>query len=359
MKMLVIIAILAACLFAFNIGASGSAASMGVAYGAKVIKNRKTALFLAGLGAIIGALWGGQHVTNTLGKGIISEEIIDVPIAAIILLVAGGTLLITNSIGIPLSTSEVTVGAIVGVGISFQQLYVTSIFHIVSLWLIIPFLAFMITFTFEKLRTKFHHKIKMKPSHKLLAVLLMFTGFFEAIAAGMNNVANALGPLVGADIMSMEVGLPLFAVIVAFGSFLFGGKVLETNAKKITSLSLANGVVISSTTGFLVIIASFLGIPIPMTQVTTTAIVGISATKSWKDVWKQKIVHQIAKVWITSPIISLVIAYSLTEMIVHQSFYTVVLLLLTIMITFVLLKYEVKADKKIKKQTRREWQANE
>ncbi|KAB8139409.1 inorganic phosphate transporter [Gracilibacillus oryzae] len=359
MNMLVIIAISAACLFAFNIGASGSAASMGVAYGAKVVKSRRIALLLAGLGAIIGALWGGHHVTNTLGKGIISEELIDVPIAAIILLVAGGTLLITNYIGIPLSTSEVTVGAIVGVGISFQQLYVTNILHIISLWLIIPFAAFMITFSFEKIRTKWLHKFKLKRSHKWLAVLLLLTGFFEAIAAGMNNVANALGPLVGADIMSMEVGLPLFAVIVALGSFLFGGKVLETNAKKITSLSLANGVVISSTTGFLVIIASFFGIPIPMTQVTTTAIVGISATKSWQSVWKQKIIHQIVKVWVTSPVISLVIAFSLTEMIVKQSFYTVVILILTIMITFVLLKYEVKVDKKIQKQTRREWQANE
>ncbi|SER41164.1 sulfate permease [Gracilibacillus ureilyticus] len=357
--MLIIIAILAAGLFAFNIGASGSAASMGVAYGAKVIKKRKTALLLAGAGAIIGALWGGQHVTNTLGKGIISEDLIDVPVAAIILLVAGGTLLITNSIGIPLSTSEVTVGAIVGVGISFQQLYVTNILHIIILWLVIPFIAFMITFTFEKMRTKWQNRVKLKPSHKVLAVLLIFTGFFEAIAAGMNNVANALGPLVGADIMSMETGLPVFAVIVALGSILFGGKVLETNAKKITSLSLANGLVISSTTGVLVIIASLFGIPIPMTQVTTTAIVGISATKSWENVWKQKIIHQIVKVWVTSPIISLVIAYSLTEMIIQQSFYTVILLILTITITFVLIKYEVKAEKKIGKQTRREWQANE
>lgn len=355
MGMLVTIAILAACLFAFNIGASGSAASMGVVYGAKVIKKRRMALFLAGIGAIVGALWGGQHVTNTLGKGIISEEIIDVPIAAIILLVAGGTLLITNYIGIPLSTSEVTVGAIVGIGISFQQLYVTNVIQIVSLWLIIPFIAFLITYTFEKLRVKIGHRIKWKIPHKVLAILLLITGFFEAIAAGMNNVANALGPLVGASIVSMEVGLPLLAIVVAFGSFLFGGKVLETNAKKITNLSLANGVVISSTTGVLVIIASFFGMPIPMTQVTTTAIVGISATKSWKLVWKQRIIHQIVKVWVTSPVISLVIAYSLTEIFVQKSFYTVTLLILTIVITFVLLKYEVKVDKKIG----REWQANE
>ncbi len=100
------------------------------------------ALFLAGSGAIVGALWGGKHVTHTLGKGIIPEEIMDVRIATIILAVSACTLFVTNYIGIPLSTSEVTVGAIVGIGLSFQQIYAVSILEIVGLWLLIPILAF-------------------------------------------------------------------------------------------------------------------------------------------------------------------------------------------------------------------------
>ncbi|PWU67530.1 inorganic phosphate transporter [Gracilibacillus dipsosauri] len=355
--MLVILAFFAACLFAFNIGASGSAASMGVVYGSKVIKHKKVALFLAGSGAIVGALWGGKHVTHTLGKGIIPEEIMDVRIATIILAVSACTLFVTNYIGIPLSTSEVTVGAIVGIGLSFQQIYAVSILEIVGLWLLIPILAFFVTYTLEKVRMKYRDKIKVSFSSKILAGLLIITGIFEAIAAGMNNVANALGPLVGANLVTMEIGLPVLALVVALGSILFGGKVLDTNAKKITNLSLANGIVVSSTTGILVIAASFLGVPIPMTQVTTTAIVGISATKSWQNVWKEKIIHRIAKVWISSPIISLVISYSLTEIIIRHSYYTVILLFLTILITIVLMKYQVKSETKQQEhQLRREWE---
>ncbi|QGH35390.1 inorganic phosphate transporter [Gracilibacillus salitolerans] len=351
-EMLAIIAILAACLFAFNIGASGSAASMSITYGTKVIKQRKYALIIAGIGAITGAVLGGHHVTNTLGKGIISEEILDVKIACIILVVSGFTLLITNYIGIPLSTSEVTVGAIIGVGLSYKQLNLHTILLIIGFWIIIPVAAFLITLCLEKIRKSLNNKINYQPPVKVLTFLLFLTGIIEAIAAGMNNVANALGPLVGAGITSMEMGLPLMAVIVALGSILFGGRVLETNAKKITSLTLGNGIVISGATGGLVVAASLLGIPIPMTQVTTSAIVGINASNHFKEVWKQKIIHQIAKVWITSPIVSLIIAFGLTEILVQQSFDQVILLTLAIIATFILVRFR---EKPAKVNTKKGW----
>ncbi|UOQ86358.1 inorganic phosphate transporter [Gracilibacillus salinarum] len=343
--MLTIVAVLAACLFAFNIGASGSAASMSIAYGSKVIKKRKHALWIAGAGAITGAVLGGEHVTKTLGKGIIPESILDVKVACIILVVSAFTLLITNYIGIPLSTSEVTVGAIIGVGISYQQLHFQNILMIVSFWLIVPLAAFLITLCLEKLRNKIAKRFTIRPPVKVLAFLLIITGAIEAVAAGMNNVANALGPLVGAGIASMETGLPLMALVVALGSIFFGGRVIETNAKKITSLSLGNGVVISGATGGLVIGASLLGIPIPMTQVTTSAIVGIGASKDVSSVWKQKVIHQIAKVWVTSPIVSLVISFILTEILVQQSFEQVVLVVLAIVATYILVRYREKPAK--------------
>ncbi|WP_066187325.1 inorganic phosphate transporter [Gracilibacillus timonensis] len=348
--MLTIIAIVAACLFAFNIGASGSAASMGIVYGAKVITKRQLALLLAGIGAVVGSVFGGQYVTGTLGKGIIPEDIMTVKVACIILLVSGFTLLVTNYIGIPLSTSEVTVGAIVGVGLSFRQVNVDTIAMIVSFWVIVPVAAFLIPYFLEKVKRVLSKKMNYRPPVKLLAVILLITGIVEAIAAGMNNVANALAPLVGSNIVSMEAGLPLIAIVVALGSIFFGGKVLETNAKKITSLTLGNGIVISGATGSLVVGASFLGIPIPMTQITTAAIVGIQASKDKKKVWKQKIIHQIAKVWITSPIVSLVIAFALTEILVQYSYNQVIILTLAIFATYILVRYRERPTKVIREK---------
>lgn len=49
----------------------------------------------------------------------------------------------------------------------------------------------------------------------------------------MNNVANAVGPLVGAGIMTVTNGIWLGGAFVALGAMLLGKRVLETNGKKL------------------------------------------------------------------------------------------------------------------------------
>ena len=348
---LLIIILFAAHFFALNIGASGSAATMGISYGTGVIRKKWIALLICGIGGLMGAVWGGGEVVETISSGLIPSSLLTTQAAVIILLSAAATLFATNLIGIPLSTSEVTVGAIVGVGISFQQLHLENLLHIVSFWIIVPIVAFFVTFVarilFEAGKRK-RKKSFSKKTYKALAVLLVLTGFFEAFAAGMNNVANAIGPLVGAGILDVQTGLITGGIFLALGSILLGRRVLETNGKRISDLSLGDGVIISGTSGFLVFTASLMGIPIPMTQVTTSAIVGIGATRNWQEIWRKKVIHQIAKVWATSPVISLVLAYCLTEIFLRSSFYTVVMIGSGIFATLVMTTFNRKPAKRQK-----------
>ncbi|WP_163528721.1 inorganic phosphate transporter [Halobacillus ihumii] len=342
---LIIIGLAVSCFFAFNVGASGSAATMGIAYGAQVIKKKRTALILSGVGGLLGALWGGE-VVETIGKGLIASELLTVQAAVIILSVSAITLFFTNMIGIPLSTSEVTVGAIVGVGISLQQLYLENLIHVVTFWVIVPVVAFALTFCFGLFGNYWRKKRKHSANRQIskwISILLIITGFIEAFAAGMNNVANAIGPLVGAGVLPKEMGLLAGGVFIALGSILLGGRVLETNGKRISTLTLTDGVMVSGTSGVLVVGASLLGIPIPMTQVTTSAIVGVGATKNWTEIWRKRIIYQILKVWITSPIISLLLAYCLTEVFLRSNFYTVVMIACGILATLLLTGFGRKA----------------
>ncbi|MCP3030015.1 inorganic phosphate transporter family protein [Halobacillus sp. A1] len=338
---LIIVCLFVAHFFAFNVGASGSAATMGIAYGTGVVKKKRIALLLSGAGCMLGAFWGGE-VVETIGKGLISSDLLTIQAAAIILFVSAATLCFTNIIGIPLSTSEVTVGAIVGVSISLQQLYLRNLLEILSFWIIIPVAAFITTFILGILLKHYKSKYRFLPSKrttKILSILLVLTGFLEAFAAGMNNVANAIGPLVGADVLSMNAGLLTGGLFMALGSVFLGGRVLETNGKKISYLSLSDGVVISGTSGLLVLGASIIGIPIPMTQVTTSAIVGTGAVKDWKGIWENKVIHQIVKVWVASPMISLVIAFCLTEVLLQSNFYTVAIIASGIVATLILTNF--------------------
>ncbi|MCA1058696.1 inorganic phosphate transporter family protein [Rossellomorea aquimaris] len=306
-----------------NIGASGAAASMGVAYGAGAINNIRTALWICAAGVLSGAVLGGGEVVKTISSGIIPQNLLSIKIVLIILLSATISLFLANVIGIPLSTSEVTVGAVVGVGVAYQVLYVKSLITIMSFWVIVPVVAFVVTWLFGLclvgLEKRGYHLEK-----RWLAYLLIISGFFEAFSAGMNNVANAVGPLVGAGLLSPSRGILIGGLFVALGAVLLGKKVVETNGKKITQYSKAEGIVISSTGAILVMVSSLYGLPIPLTQVTSSSIIGLGVAKSGKQMLQKKIVKKIVKIWVVSPLISLSISYFLVKLVIDSDLYSIV-----------------------------------
>ncbi|MFJ7951185.1 anion permease [Lysinibacillus sp. NPDC096418] len=323
--MLEYIAIAISLFFAMNIGASGAAASMGVAYGAGAIKKARHALLICAVGVFAGAVLGGGEVVKTISSGIMPQEYITVKVVVIILISATSSLFLANILGIPLSTSEVTVGAVVGVGIAYQVLYVKSLLVIMSFWVIVPVVAFISALLFGKLLYKLQSKGRLK-DRPILTVLLVLAGFLEAFSAGMNNVANAVGPLVGAGIMSVSNGIWLGGAFVALGAVLLGKRVLETNGKKIIRFEKTEGILISSTGAVLVGISSVFGLPVPLTQVTSSAIIGMGVAKNGTQVFHKHIVKKIIRIWVVSPIFSLAISYFLVQLFLEKDLYAIVLI---------------------------------
>lgn len=325
-------AIAIAFFFAMNIGGSGAAASMGVAYGSGAVKRKLIALCLVAVGVFLGAYLGGGSVVKTLGSGIIPSNILTVHLVIIILVAATFTLFGANLMGIPLSTSEVTVGSVVGVGIAYKVLYLKSLLIIVTFWVMLPVVAFVIAWGMGHLIRCLERRDPRWRGEgdgwwkKGLVLLVALAGFTEAFSAGMNNVANAVGPLVGAGLMSIANGVFWGGLFVSAGALLLGGKVLETNGKKITSMSLLQGIVISGTGGLLVIISSLFGIPVPLTQVTTSAILGIGSADHGFRLWQNDIVMTILKVWLVSPLLSLVVSFTLVKAFVQPEPFLIVVI---------------------------------
>lgn len=307
-----------ALFFAMNIGASGTAASMGSAYGAGAV-NKRVALALVAAGTLTGAGLGGGKVVQTISGGLIPATEVTPGLAVIILATASVTLFVANLRGIPLSTSEVTVGALVGVGLARGVLLADRLPVILIAWAALPFLAFTIAALLGRLlrgtRGWNPKTADRRPgSSRFLAAGLVAAGTYEAVAAGMNNVANAVGPLVGAGLLALPTAQWLGGAFVGLGALALGGRVLETNGKKITELTLLGGTVVSGTTGSLVILASWLGLPVPLTQATTAAIMGVAFSRSGVGALRSKIILNIIEVWVLSPLLSLVGAYFLTTL---------------------------------------------
>ena len=142
---------------AWNIGANDVANSMASAVGAKAITLRQ-AIFIAGFLNIIGAMFLGSHVTNTIRKGIVSTDILADPNMALIgalsaLLAAALWVSFATWKSLPVSTTHSIVGAMIGFGIMAGGVDVINwvkLGAVVASWIISPFLSMIIAYLMFK-----------------------------------------------------------------------------------------------------------------------------------------------------------------------------------------------------------------
>ena len=312
--MVEVLLLLVALVFALNIGASGAAATMGQVYGGGALTRRAT-LLLAAPFLLAGAVLAGSEVAHTVGEGIISGQVITLNIALIVLVAALVPLFIANLIGVPLSTSEVTVGALVGVGLALGGMNLRMVALIALTWALLPLLTFLLA---ALIQWAFGHPLEhlMEKRERTwlrrgLALLLIVGGGYAAFAAGANNAANVIGPLVGSSALPMGWALLLGGLLMALGALALGGPVLETNGRKITPLTLPGGITVSFTTASMVLALSLVGMPVPLTQATTGAILGVGFAHRGVRVLQREVIKKIASVWLLAPAVAMALAYFL------------------------------------------------
>ena len=308
--------------FAMNMGASGIAPSFAAIYGSKWIK-KKQALALFGFFVIAGAALLGRNVAFTLGGSLLAKKFLSFDTALIILTSATISLFLANILKIPQSTSQVTVGALVGAGLYFKQLYLrTLLLKIIPAWIILPSLsAFLTFFLYSRIYPPRHGNLHLYQAvfanEKKLRRASLAASCYVAFAIGTNNVANAAGPLFGAGILGVNAGLWLIAPLFGIGAGLIGKGPLETVGKEIVPLGGISGVLVSFVTATLLIIASSLGIPQSLVQLNLFSIFAISCLKNGhKCTLDYHITRKTFIVWAITPLISLGLSYFLLSVFV-------------------------------------------
>lgn len=294
--------------FAVNIGASGTAAAMGAAYGSGAVR-RNAALALVAICALGGAVLAGSEVSTTIGKGLLTGNQSTAAVAAVILASASLTLFTANLAGVPLSTSEVTVGAVIGASLILGPPSPRRIGLILLTWTVLPLASALVSYLLQRFLA-WRLRPWLRGQRRYVALLLTLGGCYEAFAAGSNNVANAVGPLIGAGLVPMSPGILVGGLGLAVGALTLGGRVLNTNAKKITALDLISGTFVSFTGATLVLAASLFGLPVPLTQVTTMGIVGVGYANGGWSALNPATLRRVAQIWIVSPLVSLIAAYA-------------------------------------------------
>lgn len=312
----VILLIIIVIFFVMNMGGSGIASAFSASYGSKMIK-KKFAVILFTIFVFLGAFSIGRNVVETLSSGIISKEFISFDVALIIILSATLTLTLANFLKIPQSTSMVTVGAMVGAGIFFGHIYYKVLFPMFLTWIILPVIAYILTY--------YLYKIMYPPSNRNLWIyerfltkgksLRLFTiiaSCYAAFAIGTNNVANAVGPLVGAGTITPSLGLLLVTPFFGLGGLVIGKKTIGTFGNEIVPLGTISAPLISFITGTLLILASVLGFPFPYVQLTGLSILAISSVKNGhKYTMSQNVVKKIFMIWTITLLVSTGLAFLL------------------------------------------------
>lgn len=315
-----------AIFLAITMGGSGTGPAFSAAYGANVIRKS----LIPGLFAImvfLGAILAGKATATTMGKGLLEPEMFSFAIVSIILFSVAISLLVANLFGIPQSTSQSTVLAIVAPALYLHKLNTDKLFlEILPTWFILPIIAFFLSLLFGKyiynpMRKRGYTDMSRSQNMNMnpfLNALILIMSLYVAFSIGANNVANASGPIAIMTANELNISFDekfvlvmiLATLIVApsfgIGSSIFGDKILQNTGKEIIQFGKFEAVIIAFVSGSLLLTASITkGIPTSLVQVNVAAILGIGVAKlGAKNIFRKTAVKRFFLMWVIAPIIA-------------------------------------------------------
>jgi len=298
--------ILLSAFLAINMGASGFSVSFAPSYGSNILKKHK-AVILYTLCVILGGVLVGPRVGDTLMRKITSFPL-NVSSGVIILSSCAMTMLLSNLLKVPQSSSFVTVASFVGTGVYYGNVHWLVVLKIFIFASFFSFFSLILTVLINRKiypphqkNIKFYEKffIHRTKFRKFVVLHDMYAGF----AIGTNNVANVVAPLVISLQFIPHLTFLSISPLFGVGAFLLGERMIRTVSKDIIPIGEFSASIVSLITATFVIIASLLGLPTPYVQFTTFSLIGISCIKDgFRCTLEKSIIKRIFSVWVFVPL---------------------------------------------------------
>ena len=336
MELTIILFLFGGLFLGWSLGANDAANVFGTAVGTRMV-NFKTAAIICSIFVILGAVISGSGTTETIGKlGAINA----LPGAFACCVSAGFSVYVMTKLGIPVSTTQAIVGAIIGWNIFTGSETDSGILTtILTTWVLCPILAGLIAMGLYCVvkRIIAHSKIHILILDAYTRLALLLAGAFGAYSLGANNIANVMGVFVNispfTDInifnfvifSSTQQLFLLGGIAIAFGVFTYSKKVMFTVGNDLLKISpMSAFIVVLSHSIVLFLFASqgisnfliSMGLPsLPLVPVSSSqaiigGVIGIGLLKGGKEV-KWSIAGKISIGWITLPLLTLIISICL------------------------------------------------
>jgi len=326
MDLLVLFFLTSGLFLGWALGANDAANVFGTAVGTRMIKWR-TAAIICAVFIIIGTLVSGTGASQTLGKlGSISA----LPGAFMTALSAAIAVFLMIKSGIPSSTSQAIVGAIIGWNFfSSNPTDAGTLSKILSTWIICPVMSGIIAIILLKSYKSIsrYSKIHLIRADTYTRIALIVAGAFGSYSLGANNIANVVGVFIPAKpFPDLIIGSFLFTstqqlfllggLAIALGVFTYSKNVMTTVGGNLGRLSPTAALITVLSHSIVLFLFASRGletwlvnhdlptiplVPVSSSQAVVGAIVGISIMQGTAGI-QWGMLGKIVAGWVVTPV---------------------------------------------------------
>ncbi len=288
----------------WSLGANDAANVFGSAVSSRMLRFW-TAAILAAWFVLIGALLAGQPGIETL-KSLTPFTYQQAIIASV---AAACTVTLMTLLGLPVSTSQAVVGAILGVGFLNRQVDFAGLGKVVICWVGTPVGGLVLGVIVYKLLAAIANRMKLNvfQSDILLRLCLVAAGSYGAFALGANNVANVTAVFVGAGMLSVFAAALIGGLSIGLGILTFSKRVMETVGKKLVRLDPFSALVVVLAQAITVHFYALVGVPVSTSQAVIGAVLGVGIIKGVNTIRRRTLVN-ILLAWFITPFVASIFA---------------------------------------------------
>ncbi|MBE0533908.1 MAG: anion permease [Rhodospirillales bacterium] len=334
MDVAVILFLTSGLFLGWSLGANDAANVFGTAVGTGMVRFTKAAA-VCSLFVILGAVISGAGAAHTLER---LGEINALAGSFAAALAAALTVYWMTKAGLPVSTSQAIVGAIIGWNWFTESVTdAAALTKILATWVACPLLAGLIAALLFKLtvfvlgRARLH--LLRLDAYTRLALIL--AGAFGAYSLGANNIANVMGVFVPVSpftdfrvqdlftVTSVQQLFLLGAIAIAVGVFTYSKRVMLTVGSELLPLSPVSAWVVVIAHSIVLFLFASEGlehllatsglptiplVPVSSSQAVVGAVLGIGLLRGGRNIhWR--VLGHIGLGWVTTPILAALICF--------------------------------------------------
>ena len=296
-----------ALLFDFLNGMNDAANSIATIVSTRVLSLR-IAVAWAAFFNFVAAFGFGVGVAKTIGKGIVTPEMLSLWFVFCVLMGAVVWTYACTHFGLPISVSHALVGGIIGAGLvkgGVNVLVIGGITKIALFIVLSPLIGFGLSVVFSVATAWIFRRWSPGRVDRLFRIGQLFSSALFSLGHGANDAQKTMGIIVMVLVAAgwqEDFHVPVWVILschaaIAMGTLLGGWRVVRTLGMRVTKLQPVGGFCAESAAAASIIGNSLAGIPVSTTHTITGGIIGVGSVHRLSAV-RWGVAGNIALAWV-------------------------------------------------------------